>query len=359
MFGMMAAMASDTRNRLRWRLADDDRGQAGLLDGAERVPGVRELAGLEFLHVQAQRVVNRVPDASRMPFRYTINAYRGCSHACVYCFARPTHEYLDLDAGRDFETRIVVKINAVERVRAELSSPRWGGDLIAMGTNTDPYQPCEGRYRLTRGIVEALVEAGNPFSILTKSTLVLRDLDVLAEGARRGLARVDLSIGCLDRGVWRLTEPSTPDPTRRMEAVAQLNEAGVPCGVMVAPVIPGISDGDDQLDAVVAAAVEAGAQSVAAIPLHLRPGVREHYLGWLSGARPDLVAEYRRRYTGAYLPSPDRRDLAARVHALVVGHRGRVGPPRGIARPQLSSARRQGEAPAEIRDDPRQLRLAV
>src|SRR5262245_37195210 len=225
MFGRMPGMASDARNRLRWRLADDDGGQAGLLDGAERVPGVRELAGLEFLHVQAQRVINRVPDASRMPFRYTINAYRGCSHACVYCFARPTHEHLGLDAGRDFERRIVVKINAVERVRAELRAARWRGEHIAMGTNTDPYQTAEGRYRLTRGIVGELAEARNPFSILTKSTLILRDLEPLAEAARRTDVRANLSIGTLDPEVWKLTEPGTPNPLRRVDAVARLNEA--------------------------------------------------------------------------------------------------------------------------------------
>ncbi len=205
-------MAESGAERLRWRLTDDDGGQPELFDGVTTVPGTRELAGLEFMHVRAKRVINRVPDGSRMPFRHTVNPYRGCSHACVYCFARPTHEYLNLDRDRDFDTRIVVKVNAVERVEAELASPRWGRELVALGTNTDPYQPCEGRYRLTAGIVAALTAAGNPFSIVTKSTLVLRDVDILAEAAERGLVHVDLSVGCLDRDVWRLTEPSTPSP---------------------------------------------------------------------------------------------------------------------------------------------------
>ena len=177
--------------------------------------GTGRLSGMEFLHVHARRIINEVPAASRMPFRFTINAYRGCSHACTYCFARPTHDYLGLNIGEDFERRLVVKVNAVERLKVELRSPKWAGDSIAMGTNTDPYQRCEGKYRLTRGIVEVLSEARNPFSVLTKSALVLRDLDLLAEAARRTDVSVSLSIGTLDEKVWRATEPGAPHPRRR------------------------------------------------------------------------------------------------------------------------------------------------
>jgi DNA repair photolyase len=318
---------------LRWRLADDDGGQPTLEGLSEPIPGRGELRGLEFLHVRARSVVNRVPTSARLPFRYTINAYRGCSHACAYCFARPTHEYLGLDPGRDFETRIIVKVNAVDRVRAEVGSPRWRRDLIAMGTNTDPYQLCEGRYRLTRGIVAVLAEARNPFSILTKSTLVLRDLDLLAQAARRTRVRVDLSIGCLDPDVWQATEPGTPNPLRRMEAVARLNEAGIPSGVLIAPVLPGISDRPDQVEAVVRAAVEAGARSITPLLLHLRPGVREHYLGWLAGNRPDLVAHHERRYRRPYAPAGERRALAALVRRLVERHGGRARVERPPAAP--------------------------
>ncbi len=314
-------MSRDHAAPLRWRLTDDDGGQPELFDAVERVPGTRELAGLEFLHVRAKRVINRVPEASRMPFRFTINAYRGCSHACVYCFARPSHEYLNLDRGRDFDTRIVVKVNAVERVRAELASRRWTGELIALGTNTDPYQPCEGRYRLTRGILEALVEAGNPFSIVTKSALVLRDTDLLIAATAGGGVHVDISVGCLDHDVWRATEPHAPRPERRIETVAALTAAGVSCGVLVAPVLPGISDGDGQLDRLVAASVAAGARSIATVALHLRPGVREHYLGWLRGTHPELLADHLQRYRTAYLPADERRDLSARVQELAAKHR--------------------------------------
>jgi DNA repair photolyase len=234
------------------------------------------------------------------------------------CFARPTHDYLGLNIGEDFDRRIVVKVNAVERVRAELANPRWRGEAIAMGTNTDPYQRAEGKYRLTRGIVDALVGAGNPFSILTKSTLVLGDLDRLVEGARRTSVRTNLSIGTLDDAVWRTTEPGTPHPRQRVAAVSRLNEAGVPCGVLIAPVLPGLSDHPDQLEAVVNACVEAGAVSVSTNALHLRPGVRQHYLAWLKRTYPDLVDAYLRRYQrGAYLPSADQRQLSTLVARLV------------------------------------------
>src|SRR5438309_12086894 len=156
-----------------------------------------EFRGIEFIESECKTIINSVP-GNALPFNWTINPYRGCSHACTYCFARPTHTYLDMNAGRDFESRIVVKVNAVERVRAELAPARWAGHHIAMGTNTDPYQRCEGKYRLTRGIVEVLAEARNPFSILTKSTLILRDLDVLTEAAAHADVRADLSIGTLD-----------------------------------------------------------------------------------------------------------------------------------------------------------------
>jgi DNA repair photolyase len=239
------------------------------------------------------------------------------------CFARPTHTYLDLDADHDFERRIVVKVNAVSHLRSELDPRRWRGDLIAMGTNTDPYQRAEGKYRLTRGIVEVLSEFANPFSILTKSTLVLRDLDLLARAARRTSVRVNLSIGTLDEDVWRATEPGTPHPRRRVRAVEQLNAAGVECGVLVAPVLPGLSDGADQLDAVVGACVEAGAASISTVLLHLRPGVREVYLSRLGETHPHLVPEVRRRYRDrAYAPRADQQALATQVRDLVRKHGG-------------------------------------
>jgi DNA repair photolyase len=309
---------------LRWELAEEPKAQGSLFGEPvfEREPGRGEFRGMEFLHVRAQRIVNEVRNAP-FGFRYTINAYRGCSHACTYCFARPSHTYLDLDADRDFERRIVVKVNAVSLLRSELEPRRWAGDLIAMGTNTDPYQRSEGKYRLTRGIVEVLAERANPFSILTKSTLVLRDLALLAEAAKRTSVRVNLSIGTLDEEVWRTTEPGTPHPMRRVRAVEKLNAAGVPCGVLVAPILPDISDRPEQLEDVVRACVDAGARSISTVLLHLRPGVKDVFLSRLGESHPHLIPAYRRRYRDrAYAPPAERQSVDALVRELVRSHGG-------------------------------------
>ena len=468
---------------LRWHLAEED--EEGTLFPDEtamtRHVGTGEFRGMEFLHVNARSIINPVPAASRMSFRYTINPYRGCSHACQYCvggdtpilmgdgttksmaevrtgdlvygtvwrdtyrrltvtavrdhwtttkaayrvalddgtavvasgdhrflsdrgwkhvtgtpcragrrpplavgdhlvavpaagelsavgrtvdpahrrrvtaieplgaevalydmttgtgdyvsngvvshncFARPTHEYLGLNVGEDFERRIVVKVNAVERLRAELRSPKWAGEHIAMGTNTDPYQSAEGKYHLTQGVVRTLSELRNPFSILTKSTLILRDLQLLTAAARRTSVHLNFSIGTLDREVWKLTEPGTPPPERRLTAVRRLNDAGISCGVLVAPVLPGLSDGDDQVREVVEACVDAGAVSVAAVGLHLRPVVKEHFMGWLARDRPDLVPLYERRFRrGSYQPKAEQARLAGLVAQVVKGRGGGV-----------------------------------
>ncbi len=335
---------------LRWRVASDDGGQPALFpheDGWQ--PGRGELAGLELLYVRARRAINPVPERSRQPFRWTVNPYRGCSHACVYCFARPTHEYLGLGIGHDFDRRLVVKVNVAERVRAELASPRWARESVALGTNTDPYQPLEKRFRLTRGVLEALADASNPFSVLTKSPLILRDIDVLRKGAMRAEVGAALSVGTLERSVWRATEPRAPHPRRRMEAVARLNDAGVRCDVLIAPVLPGLSDDEGSLRAVVRAAVVAGATSIGAVLLHLRPGVRQHYLGWLERRHPELAAGYERRYRRSYAPADERGDLARRIAQMVHEERrsGAPAAPRGTAAP-----RQAGPPPG------RQLRLA-
>jgi DNA repair photolyase len=315
----MAGASDEARAQLRWRLADEGTGpQQALFEDAPPAwrAGHGEFRGLEFLEVKAQRVINPVPPQSRVSFRYTINAYRGCSHACAYCFARPTHEYLNLNTGSDFERRIVVKINAVERVRAEVKAKRWAGDLIAMGTNTDPYQRCEGKYRLTRGIVEVLSEARNPFSILTKSTLILRDIDVLTEAAKRTRVQTAFSVGTVDDEVWKLSEPGTPHPRRRLEALVKLREAGIPVGVLAAPILPGISDSPGQLDALARALVDAGVEAASPIVLHLRPGVKQEYLSWLAEVRPDLLERYDQIYgRRAYAPKAVQEEITARFHA--------------------------------------------
>jgi DNA repair photolyase len=242
------------------------------------------------------------------------------------CFARPTHDYLGLGIGEDFERKIVVKINAVERLKAELRSPKWRGESIAMGTNTDPYQHAEGKYHLTRGIIKVLSEARNPFSILTKSTLILRDLDLLVAASARTDVAVSFSVGTLDRDVWKLTEPGTPPPDRRVDALRRLSEAGISCGALVAPVLPALSDRKEQLEAVVAACAEAGAVSIHGVALHLRGPMRAHYLEWLRGVRPDLAPLYRARFArGPYQDGAerDRIDTIVRNAALAHGVGGR------------------------------------
>ena len=252
---------------------DRRRGAASLLPGYRDPVAVRrfdapEALDTRFYEVHSKSVLNRVPPASRMPFRWTINPYRGCAHACIYCFARPTHRYLGFDAGRDFEREIVVKVNAPEVLRAELGRASWAREHVALGTNTDPYQWVEGRYRLMTGIWEAMRDAANPCSVLTKSPLLLRDLDLMVEIAQRTSLTACLSIPTLEEKAWRATEPHTPNPRARLEAVAELNRAGVPTGVLIAPLMPGINDAPHQVEPLLdAIAAAAGATSIGGVAL--------------------------------------------------------------------------------------------
>jgi DNA repair photolyase len=292
-----------------------------LFEISRRTFDTPEFRGITFIESEAKSIINRVPGGA-LPFDWTINPYRGCSHACVYCFARPTHTYLDMDAGRDFETKIVVKVNAPDVLRRELAAKRWKGEHIAMGTGTDPYQRAEGRYKLMRGIMEALIDHRNPFSILTKGTLILRDLDLLRQAAEVAPVSAAFSIGTLDEEVWRETEPGTPHPKARMEAVRTLTDAGIPTGILMAPILPGISDRPDQLREVVGAAIDAGATHVSPIMLHLRPGVREEFLPWLEQEHPDLVERYLQMYRHPYGPKAMRESLGRQVSSMVSAEGG-------------------------------------
>jgi DNA repair photolyase len=230
------------------------------------------------------------------------------------CFARPTHEYLDFNAGRDFEREIVVKVNAPEVLRVELARPSWKREHVALGTNTDPYQWVEGRYKLMVGIWEALRDAANPCSVLTKSPLLLRDLPLMLEIAQRASFSACLSIPTLDEKAWRATEPHTPSPRARLEAVAELNAAGIPTGVLVAPLMPGINDAPHQVERLLELAAEAGATNVAGIALHLRGEVRTVFMDWLRSQRPDLVPRYEELYRRrAYAPREERERLGRMV----------------------------------------------
>ncbi|CAN5248173.1 Rv2578c family radical SAM protein [soil metagenome] len=265
-----------------------------------------EFAGITFHEVEAKSALNRVRG---MPFGWSLNLYRGCGHACSYCFARPTHAYLNLSPLEDFEREIVVKTNVVEVLRRELAKPSWRGEHVALGTNTDPYQRCEGRYRLMPGVIEAFAQSRTPFSILTKGTLVTRDIASLRAASEQVPVAAALTIGMLDEDVWRSAEPGTPSPKARLEAVRALNDAGIPTGVMLAPIMPGLNDSAAQLAALVDACAAAGAVHITPITLHLRPGVKEVFWPWLEAAYPELVPRYRALYRGATAPKAFREPL--------------------------------------------------
>ncbi|MFC9153785.1 Rv2578c family radical SAM protein [Streptomyces bauhiniae] len=347
---------------MRWEnLTDESGGHGRTPDGAlfgadavvTRTFDTPEFKGITFHEVRARSILNRVPGASRMPFEWTVNPYRGCSHACVYCFARKTHSYLDLDTGLGFDSQIVVKVNAPEVLRRQLASPRWGGEHVAMGTNVDCYQRAEGRYRLMPGIIDALTERANPFSILTKGTLILRDLDRLVRAAEVTDVGISVSVGFTDAALWRTVEPGTPAPERRLDVVRTLGEHGIGCAVLMAPVIPFLGDQPAQLRDTVRAIAESGATSVTPLVLHLRPGAREWFMSWLAEHHPHLVTRYQRLYAGgSYAPTWYQRRVTRQVHELAREYG--IGPTRAGATRRVRPARTD-ERPTE--PEPTQLTL--
>ncbi|BCT75802.1 radical SAM protein [Sinomonas cyclohexanicum] len=291
------------------------------LAGALRTVRTPEFQGITFHEVAAKSALNKVPPASSMPFRWTVNPYRGCSHACVYCFARNTHTYLDLDAGLDFDQQLVVKVNVGEVLRAEVSKPSWKREHVALGTNTDPYQRAEGRYALMPGIIRALADSGTPFSILTKGTLLARDLPLLKAAAAHVPVGAGISLAVLDPALQSALEPGTPSPAARLHLVSRLRDAGLPCGVMAMPILPWLTDSEEHLDALMAKLAAAGATGVTVGALHLRPGTREWFMSWLAREHPRLVGPYRRMYAkGAYAPKDYRAWLGRRVAAAKDRH---------------------------------------
>ena len=292
--------------------AEEGRRLAGYKEPAKvRTFDAPEAMNIRFYEVRCRSALNKVPKQSQVPFPWTVNPYRGCTHACVYCFARPTHTYLDLNAREDFEREIVVKVNVPEVLRTEVMRSSWTHEHVALGTNTDPYQWVESKYRLMPGIWEALRDSATPCSILTKSPLLLRDKELMLEIAERAPFSANLSVPTLDERAWRQTEPHTPHPRARLEAVAELNRIGIPTGVLIAPLIPGVNDAPEQVDRILEIATEAGATDIVPIGLHLRREVKDIWFDWLRDNRPDLIPRYEKLYPrGAYLPKEEKERLS-------------------------------------------------
>jgi len=297
-----------------------------------------DFAGITFHEVLAKSALNHVAGSSRaMPFAWTINPYRGCSHSCVYCFARNTHTYLDLDAGKDFDNEIIVKINVAEVLAAELKKKRDPIPAVALGTNTDPYQRAEGRYRLMPGVIAALTESRTPFSILTKGTLLRRDLPLLVEANRHVNVDLAMSIAIFDDDLQNSVEPGTPSAKARLATVTAVREAGLDCSVFMMPILPFLTDTRDHLDAALADIKASGASTVLYTALHLRPGTKEWYLQWIEREHPHLAEKYRYMYygTNSYAPKEYRTWLAAKIKPLIRKHgleRGQEDPVTGGVR---------------------------
>jgi DNA repair photolyase len=302
----------------------------------------------EYREEPCRSALNRVQG---MPFSWSLNPYMGCVHRCTFCYVRAFERRADRPSDDRYGTSIRVKTNVAEVLRKELARPSWQRETVAVGAATDPYQPAEGRYRLTRACIEAFAEFSTPFGLITRGPMIVRDVDVLVEAARRADVHVTFSIPTVDLEIWRRTEPGTAPPHQRLRAVSQLVEAGVDVGVGMAPVLPGLSDKPELLEDVVRAARAAGATGVWTNVLYLRPGTKEHFLAALERDWPELVPDYERLYARrAYLPAEEVRPVKEQVRELARKHG--VGDRRRV---------RLAPAPAEPepREDPEQLRLAV
>jgi DNA repair photolyase len=287
---------------------------------------------VEYREEPCKSALNRVKG---MPFAWTLNPYMGCVHRCTFCYVRAYEQRADRPAGDEYGMSIRVKVNVADVLREELARRSWRGESVALGTATDPYQPAEGRYRLTRRCLEVLADATNPFSVVTRGPLIVRDVDVLAEAAVRADVSVSFSIPTLDEHVWRRTEPGTAPPRQRLRALERLRDAGIDAGVAVAPVLPGISDRPEQVEEVVRAARAAGATHIWGSVVHLRPGTREHFFSHLAEDWPELKPYYERLFgTKAYAPRQTQEALRAQIAGFRRTAGGRPAPVTRPAKPQ-------------------------
>jgi DNA repair photolyase len=334
---------------MRWQAQELNVEQTQTLPGLARLRNLvrsvqtPEFAGITFHEVLAKSALNHVPGQSAMPFGWTINPYRGCSHACVYCFARNTHTYLDLDAGKDFDNQIIVKVNVAEVLGRELARPSWGRHPVALGTNTDPYQRAEGRYQLMPGIIAALTSSGTPFSILTKGSLLRRDLPLLAAANEQVPVDLAMSIAVYDDELQQSVEPGTPSTAARLATVTAAREHGLPVTVFLMPILPYLTDTRAHLDAALERVAASGATAVMHTALHLRPGTREWFMLWLGQEHPELVARYEALYKfSAYAPKEYRKWLADKFRPLARKH----GLQRGQSEPVTGTVRSRALRPA-------------
>jgi DNA repair photolyase len=272
------------------------------------------MRGVEIVEQHAKSIINAVPG---MPFKWSINPYRGCYHQCRFCYARRTHTYLEEDGVRNWGSRIYVKVNAAAVVRTELAKRSWKRETIAIGTVTDPYQPLEGRYRITRGILEALRDYQSPASLITRSPLVVRDIDVLQGLARVASVSVSISIATLDENLARDIEPTVAPPRQRLRAVRMLADAGIAVNVALAPVLPHITDAPESIEAVVQAARDAGAAKVWHNTLYLHDITRDAFFAYLREYQPELIARYAQEYRGTYAPRQIAKQIDTDVRAAL------------------------------------------
>jgi DNA repair photolyase len=285
--------------------------RAGGLDALSEA--TRRADAARYLEVFCRSALNRVQG---MPFEWTLNPYRGCTHGCHYCYARRYHTQFELDADDGFSSVILVKTNFVEVLRRELGNPTWRGDWVALGTATDCYQPIEGCYRLTRRSLEALAEFRNPAGIVTKGPMIVRDKDVLADLSARAACSVYVSVPCVDEDVWRALEPGTAPPLQRLRAVRDLVDAGIRAGVLMAPIVPGLSSKPALIERTIKAIADHGACFVGCSVMHLEGGTRDHFMRWLSAEYPHLVEGYRTLYAGKYAPPAYRKEVQRLVGML-------------------------------------------
>ena len=288
--------------------------------GVSALPDARRRGdAATYQEVRCRSALNRVKGKAYM--QWSLNPYRGCTHGCHYCFARRYHSHLELDAGDQFASVIFVKTNFVEVLRRELDRPSWKKETIGFGTATDPYQPIEGTYKISRGVIEALRDAATPVGIVTKGPMVVRDIDVLQELSKVATCRVHMSVPTVDEDAWDKLEPGVAHPMQRLKAVRQLVDAGIDCGVLMAPIVPGFSTQPAKLERTVKAIADSGATSVGAMVMHMDGGTREHFMALLHREYPELVAQYEQLYASRYV----RKDYEKRVQDVVSLMRQRYG----------------------------------